>query len=281
MSAKRPNSQQQNERSKRLIYPREGYGFISCDYSQVEYRLIAHYIKDKNLIDAYNNDPKVDFHQWVADMMHVTRKVGKTLNFGMAYGAGERKVIGDLTSNPDIIKEISEEVNRLIDAGEVAVENRNGAFKSLCKDHASRAYRKYHEKVPLLRQTSDDASYACKLRGFIFNAYGRRRQLPSKLCYKAFNSLIQSCAMDLIKERMVSLSKRFNKKMRDWDIRIAANVHDEVLFECPLSIIDNPEVREYIVKELESPSYQFRIPFTTDFGIGSKSWAEAAYDNKE
>jgi DNA polymerase-1 len=280
MSAKRPNSQQQNERSKRLIHPRDGYGFISCDYSQVEYRLIAHYIQDPNLIDAYNNDATTDFHAWVAGMMHVTRKVGKTLNFGMAYGAGMKKVVKDLTSNPDIIKEISERVNKMIEENQIPVEDRARSFIRLCAEHATNAYNEYHEKVPKLKATSNQARKACKLRGYIFNAYGRRRHLPSDVSYKAFNSLIQSCAMDMIKERMVFLSSRFNKKMRDWDIRIAANVHDEVLFECPLSIINNPEVKQYIIEGLESPSIEFRIPFTTDFGVGQESWAQAAYDDK-
>lgn len=274
MSAKRPNSQQQNERSKALIHPRIGYGFISCDYSQIEFRLIAHYIKDMNLINAYNEDATTDFHQWVADLMHVTRKVGKTLNFGMAYGAGKRAVVRNLVANPDIIKEISEQINSM----DVKADEKNKMFLRLCGEHAEAAYDTYHLRIPGLRETSRRAARACKMRGFIFNAYGRRRHLPSNVSYKAFNSLIQSCAMDLIKERMVALSPRFNQKMRDWDIRIAANVHDELLFECPLTIIDNPEVKDYIVSMLESPSIEFRMPMMTDYGIGYKTWAEAAYD---
>ncbi len=273
MSAKRPNSQQQNERSKALIHPRDGYGYISCDYSQIEFRLIAHYIKDMNLINAYNNDKTTDFHQWVADLMHVTRKVGKTLNFGMAYGAGRKTVIRNLTADPDIIKEISEKVNLM----DLPIDEKNGAFHRLCAEHAGVAYDTYHIKIPGLRDTSRRAARACKMRGFIFNAYGRRRHLPSNVSYKAFNSLIQSCAMDLIKERMVALSMRYNKQMRDWGIRLAANVHDEILFECPLTIIDNPEVKTYIVETLESPSIEFRMPMMTDYGVGYKTWAEAAY----
>ncbi len=272
MSAKRPNSQQQNKRSKALIHPRDGYGFISCDYSQIEFRLIAHYIKDMNLIDAYNNDPKTDFHQWVADLMHVTRKPAKTLNFGMAYGEGKRSVVRKLMVNPDIIRELSEEISKL----DIAPELKNNMFHRLCKEHAEGAYDTYHEMIPGLRETSRRAARACKMRGFIFNAYGRRRHLPSNVSYKAFNSLIQSCAMDLMKERMVALAPRFNKKMRDWGIRLAANVHDELLFECPLAIIDNLEVKSYITNMLEAPSIEFRVPMMTDFDIRREMWAEAA-----
>ncbi|MEK0337832.1 MAG: DNA polymerase, partial [Nitrosopumilus sp.] len=275
MSAKRPNSQQQNKRSKALIHPRIGYGFISCDYSQIEFRLIVHYIKDVALIKAYNEDPSTDFHQWVADMMLVTRPVGKTLNFGMAYGAGKRKVINDLISNPDVIEEMSIRVNVMLDKGEISVEERDEIFRKLCRIHAGSAFETYHEKIPSLKGTSDRAANACKMRGYIFNAYGRRRHLPNRASYKAFNSLIQSCAMDLMKERMVALSPRFNKKMKDWDIRLAANVHDELLFECPLVLIHNKEVKDYIVSMLESPSIEFRVPIITGYSVSEKDWAEA------
>ncbi len=36
MSCSRPNSQQQNYRSKQLIHPHKGFGFVSNDYSQIE-----------------------------------------------------------------------------------------------------------------------------------------------------------------------------------------------------------------------------------------------------
>ena len=277
MSAKRPNSQGQNQRSKALIHPRPGYGYMSRDYSQIEFRLIAHYLKDMNLIDAYNNDPNTDFHQWVADLMYVTRTVGKTLNFGMAYGAGERKVIKDLIANPDVVKEISKQINKMLESGELDLDNRDKVFIQMCKSHAKGAYHTYHEKIPGLRDTSRRAMNACKLRGYIFNAYGRRRHLPAKACYKAFNSLIQSCAMDLMKERMVALAPRFNKKIRDWDIRLAANVHDELLFESPLDLLEDPEVNAYIKEMLETPSIKFRIPIYIDLGTSAVSWADAAH----
>lgn len=277
MSAKRPNSQGQNERSKALIHPKNGNGFISCDYSQIEFRLIAHYIKDMNLINAYNEDATTDFHQWVADLMHVTRKVGKTLNFGMAYGAGKRKVVRDLMSNPDIIKELSEKIVKMLAAGKIKEEQREETFNKLCRVHAETAFDTYHTKIPGLKDTSRSATQACKMRGYIFNAYGRRRHLPSNVCYKAFNSLIQSCAMDLMKERMVALSPRYNKKTRELGIRLAANVHDELLFELPVGLLEDDEVCSYIVKTLETPNIEFRIPMATDIGRSRLTWAEAAY----
>jgi DNA polymerase-1 len=277
MSSRRPNSQQQNEQSKALIHPDDGGGFISCDYSQIEFRLIVHYIKDMLLTKDYNENPDTDFHQWVADLMHVTRKVGKTLNFGMAYGAGKRTVIRDLTANPDIIEEMSKIIVALIAEGKLDPKDRDLMYAKLCAEHTEKAYNTYHERIPGLRDTSRRAQAACAQRGYIFNAYGRRRHLPERVSYKAFNSLIQSCAMDLIKERMVSLSPRFNSETKKLGIKIAANVHDEIVFKCPLEILHSEDVKKYIITELESPAIQFRVPIRTGYGVGEKHWAEACY----
>jgi DNA polymerase-1 len=279
MSCKRPNSQQQNKRSKKLIHPRAGYGFISCDYSQIEYRLIAHYTDDPDLIKAYNENPDVDFHKWVAELIGVTRKAGKTLNFGMAYGAGKAKVEAELAANPDIIAHVSEEINKRVANGEVAETQRNELFHQMCKAHAAWVYQQYHEKLPGIRSTAKRCEVVCRGRGFIFNAYGRRRHLSQQFAHKAFNSLVQGCAMDLIKERMLFLMPRYNQWMIDHDIHIVANVHDEVLFEVPEKYLLDLEVHKYLCDALETPTVKFKVPIKVGLGVSMKHWAEASGDD--
>lgn len=318
MSCGRPNAQQQNKRSKKLWKPRPGYGFISCDYSQIEFRLIVHFIKDMDAIAAYNNNPDTDFHQWVADMIGIKRKPAKTLNFGMGYGAGKKRVQSELSANPDIIKEVSEQVVKMVEETKtylaahpehdtskpititgtadelyryiinrsedvarlelVTEDNRNDVYNRLCQERASQVWESYHEKLPGIKVTADDVEKRCRIRGYVKNPYGRRRHLPLKGAHKAFNSLVQGCAMDIIKERMIALAPRYNQKMRDWDIRIVANVHDEVLFEVPLALLYSKEVHQYLITMLESPSVKFRVPITTGMGISPNHWAEASGD---
>lgn len=278
MSCSRPNAQQQNERSKKLIHPRKGYGFISCDYSQIEFRLIAHYINDQQIIDAYNKDPNTDFHQWVSDLLHVKRKAGKTLNFGMAYGAGEIKVTKELSNNPDIIEEVSKKVEEFILAGKLEHSETRETFERLCKEHASKCYFAYHEKIPGIKATARRAASTCKYRGYVFNAYGRRRYLPEKASYRAFNTIIQGCAMDIMKEGMIKLSPRYNKKSKNYGIRLAVNVHDDCTTEVPLQELLNPELHSYIRNILENPSIKFRVPILTGLGISPNNWGEAAGD---
>lgn len=279
MSCSRPNSQQQNKRSKSLIHPFDGMGFISCDYSQIEFRLIAHYIQDEDMIRAYHDNPDTDFHQWVAEMIHVSRKAGKTLNFGMAYGAGKKKVTSSLVGNPDIIEEIGAQVNELVEKGEIHSSQRTEVFKAMCQMRASEVYQRYHETIPGIRSTSEAAARVARMRGFVFNAYGRRRHFPNPAhSRKAFNTIVQGCAMDIMKERMVALAPRYNSVTRDLGLIMAANVHDEILTQAPWEVCQDPTVHTYIRNLLESPSIEFRVPIRTGLGISNRSWAEACGD---
>ena len=84
--------------------------------------------------------------------------------------------------------------------------------------------------------------------------------------------------MDIMKEAMVKLSPRYNKHSRDIGLRIAANVHDEILFEAPLDILWNAELYKFVQEGMENPSINFRVPIRTDVGISADDWAIAAGD---
>ena len=281
MSSRRPNAQQQNERSKALIHPRPGMAFLKADYSQVEYRLIVHYVKDEDAIAAYNEDPSTDFHKWVADMMHVDRSAGKTLNFGMAYGAGKKRVTTGLISNPLIIAEIGAEIASDVEEERLSEDAMNEAFQLRCGNRASEVYDLYHERFPGIKRLSGEAAFMARKRGWVKNLYGRRRHLPSKASRKAFNSIVQGGASDIAKEAMVKSAPRFNGEMRNLGITIAAQVHDEILFEGPEETMRNPATHRMIFEMLENPSVAIRVPIVADMGFAMRSWADAGADDRE
>jgi len=277
LSCSRPNSQQQNKRSKRLIYPRPGYGFISNDYSQIEYRLIVHYIQDKAAIKAYNENPDTDFHQWVADLMQgIGRDPAKTLNFGMAFGGGKKLVTTELMANPVIIDIVTKRVDALVESGQLEEKYKLKKFREMCATFANDAYEKYHETLPGIKDTSNRAARMCKLRGFVFNAYKRRGYIPSDFAYRSFNRIIQSTAADIMKERIVAVAPRYNKTTKDWGVFESGNVHDENLTEAPLDVLYDENLHKHLVSTLESPKKQFRVPIVTSLGVSPNNWAEAA-----
>jgi DNA polymerase-1 len=278
MSSRRPNAQQQNFRSKILIHPRPGMAFLAQDYSQVEYRLIVHYVKDLEAIAAYHNDPTTDFHRWVADMMHVDRSAGKTLNFGMAYGAGKKRVTTGLISNPEIIQEIGAVINEEIAAGSLSSEELNEAFQLRCATRASEVYDTYHERFPGIKRLAAEAAYIVRKRGYVKNLYKRRRHLPDKASRKAFNSVVQGGASDIAKEAMVKAAPRYNKQTRALDVRIVAQVHDEVLWEGPEEVMRDPATHKLLFELFENPRVDIRVPIITDMGFSKTSWAETDVD---
>ena len=278
LSCSRPNSQQQNTRSKALILPHLGEGFFSNDYSQIEYRLTVHYCRIESAINAYINDPRTDFHQWVADLFEIHRKPAKGLNFGVVYGQGKRGVVESLMIDPDIMKKMSNIVNGMVANGSLSEGLKQMKFRDLCKRHGESAYDTYHRTMPEIRKKSNEAKDVAKVRGFVFTAYGRRRYLPGNAARKAFNTIMQGSSADIIKERMVALAPRYNPDTKRMGISPRANVHDENLSGVPTDLLLDPEVQNYVCDMMEDTQIKFRVPIRTGLGISAKNWAEAASD---
>lgn len=246
MSSSGPNSQQLNKRAKKLIVPKGA--FFSTDASQVEFRVIAHYIQDEDVIRAYTDNADTDFHTWVAELCGVDRKPAKTMNFAMAYGAGKQKITQQLSQMLEVETDDPRE------------------FERLTQMRANEIFARYHERLPGVKRTSEKANASCRRKGYIRNVYGRRRHLPLSQTHKAFNSLVQGCAMDITKTKMVELD--------EFGARIVANVHDEILIDDDPKIINDPEWQREVLAILEGPT-KIRVPIRWDWGTSEESWADA------
>ncbi len=280
MSCRQPNAQQLNKRAKALIHPRPGMAILSADFSQIEFRLIVHYINDMDAIASFNEDPKTDFHQWVADQCGIKRGPGKILNFAMGFGAGKKKVVSMLQPNPDIIEEVSQEINQMIEEGRLEERLRNQEFNIRCHELAESMYNIYHERLPGVKRTARRAGDAAKKRGFVFNAYGRRRHLEGRFCYRGFNAVVQSSAADVMKSCTLKVAPRYNKWVRDLDIHLMGLVHDEFVFMGPEEVLRDPEVLRKLREPLQTPDVQFKVPITIDMGLSAGNWAEASGDDQ-
>lgn len=267
MSCSSPNMQQLSKLAKTLVHPAPGYGFISADYSQVEFRLIIHYIENEAAIRAYAEDPDTDFHNWVAEMCGIPRRPAKNVNFAIGYGGGRNLILEMLSTNADLVSSLVA----------VAAGNHN-RFKMLCRERAESVYRQYHSTLPELKRTSDAAARSARRKGFVFNAYGRHRHLNERMAHIAFNGVIQSSAADLMKERTVASSPRHDTFLRNHNVTQVASVHDETLFQAPLEVLNDPAVLTHIRNVLESPAVEFRVPIRVDIGTASTCWADCTSD---
>jgi len=247
MSCSDPNVQQISKEASALIVPRPGHTFLCFDASQVEFRIIVHYIQDTDAIAAYNENPKMDFHAWVAELCGLPRKkAAKNINFAKAYGAGRAKITMMLMSQPELMEEF---------------DHTAPDFLEKCEARANKVYDIYEARMPGIKSTAYRAMQLCQVRGWVKNAYGRRRHLPAAHAYKAFNSLVQGCAMDCIKERMVAMNSPY----------LVANKHDELLYEVPIE--EAAALQVSLKEQLENIS-TFRVPILWEGAQGS-NWKEA------
>lgn len=110
-SCVKPNLQQISSRDKVLapivrsmFLPDEGYLWGNFDYSQQEPRMTIHiaYMLHKigvpgldriaEAVKKFNDNPRTDNHQMVADLAGITRREAKTINLGLSYGMGALKL---------------------------------------------------------------------------------------------------------------------------------------------------------------------------------------------
>jgi DNA polymerase I-like protein with 3'-5' exonuclease and polymerase domains len=273
MSAKAPNSQQQTPESKELILPdSDDDEFLSCDASQIEFRLIAHYSRDRSVLDAYERDPDTDFHRWVADMCGTGRDPAKTINFCMGYGGGKKKVLAQLASNMEVVASMAEKAEQLVQEGKISPLQKRYAFEALCGARAEDVYRTYHATLPGLKRVTNQAALTCKTTGYVFNEYGRIRRMPAKASWRAFNSMTQGLAMDIMKAGMVATAPRFCQYTRDLGIDLRINVHDEDAFHGRRETLSRPDVQATVVRTLERALVPLRVPMRFEAKLTRGRW---------
>ena len=133
-SMSNPNLQQipargyYGKKMRELFIPEEGCTWGSFDYSQQEPRIVVHYALKLQLpgtdeLKKEFDGDNADFHQIVANMAHIPRNTAKTINLGLFYGMGKIKLQKEL---------------------------------DLSRNDANELFKKYHSKVPFVKQLSQD-----------------------------------------------------------------------------------------------------------------------------
>lgn len=154
--------------------PRPGHVFVSMDYSQMEYRMMAAYAMQTDIIERVMSGE--DFHKATAEMFGVSRKTAKTLNFMILYGGGNAKLALAL---------------------------------GIPIQEAARLRTKYFMALPKVEQLIDDVIRVGRARGFVRNWLGRKLRSDYEFAYALPNHLIQGGGADIVKMAMVQIDKEF------------------------------------------------------------------------
>ena len=264
LSMSNPNLQQIPSRNEKigplirqLFIPEEGCTWGSFDYSQQEPRLVVHFAAlthggldgAEEFVGAYNNDASTDFHQIAGDMAGIERRVAKTMNLGLFYGMGQKKLGSQLGLGEEDTKELFDTyhsrvpfVKQLMSLA-MKTANDNGQVRTILICHFDLwEPTRWGVHKPLPREDAVRKYGSSLKRGFI---------------YKALNKLIQGSAADQTKKAMIEVHKA--------GIIPHVQVHDEL----NVSIKDNA-MRDQIKSIMEN-CVKLEVPSKVDAKEG-KSW---------
>lgn len=223
--------------ARECFVPEIDHRWGSIDYSQIEYRFMAHYALgpgSKEIRQHYNDDPNTDYHKYIMDLTGLSRKPAKTLNFGVAYGMGVNKM--SLTYGWDI-------------------------------DYCYDILNIYHSNVPFIKSTMQRVSNVAIRRGYIRTILNRRVRLTDhNFAYKMFNGLIQGSAADLMKKAMVDL---LESGVYDY-LTPHLTVHDELDMSIPNNDQGTKAFRE--AKNIMEKSIELSVPIVAKAEIGT-NWS--------
>jgi DNA polymerase-1 len=202
---------------RRAFVPPPDFMLLSCDYSQIELRVLAHLANDPAMIEAFQAG--LDIHATVAGQVHgipverVTseqRSGAKMVNFGIVYGItpyGLARRLGGSTT-PQRAKQIID------------------------------AYRARYSKIDSFLQRCVDEA---KERGFVTTMLGRRRAVPQVASRNpaeralgeriAINTVVQGSAADIMKLAMLDIHRAMPAAFPD--MRLLLQIHDELVLEAP------------------------------------------------
>ncbi len=230
-----------------------GYRLLSCDYSQIELRVIAALSKDEQMLDAFYKG--LDIHTataaaiWKVPLESVTpdqRRAAKTINFGIIYGQGPQALS-------------------------------KGAGISF--EEAKRFIAEYFQVYFGVKAYLDGTKALAHAQGYVETLFGRRRPVPdinsplpqlrAAAERMAINMPVQGTATaDIMKLAMIEVARRLSSISAG--TRLLLQVHDELVFEVPEDEIEH--VMPQLVEIMQTVA-KIGVPLIVDAKEG-KNWDE-------
>ena len=225
----------------------KGRKLVGCDASNIQLRVLAHYLNDRDLIyqivhkdmhyyfsQIYGlNPPDKEYDENNKDMVK-GRKTGKTCTFAIIMGAGVSKI------------------GSILGSYEKGVQ----AFEGLRKN--IKGWDKFKKHI----------DYQASL-GYFIGLDGRK--IPLKSAHYGMSSYLQSGEAIIMKRAMVQSYKDI--KSRGLDAFQVAIVHDEMQYDCAEDCAEEVGeiLRNNIIKAGEY--YHLRCPLDGEYKIGN-DWSE-------
>ncbi|GAA8694125.1 DNA polymerase I [Helicobacter pylori] len=255
LSSHSPNLQNIPVRSPKGLLIRKGfiasskeYCLLGVDYSQIELRLLAHFSQDKDLMEAFLKGRDIHLETSKAlfggDLAKEKRSIAKSINFGLVYGMGSKK--------------LSETLNISLNEAKSYIEAYFKRFPSI-KDYLNGM------KEEILKTSK---AFTLLGRYRVFDFTGANDYVKGNYLREGVNAIFQGSASDLLKLGMLKVSERFKNNP---SVRLLLQVHDELIFE--IEEKNALELQQEIQRILNDEVYPLRVPLETSAFI-AKRWNE-------
>ncbi|WEV59745.1 DNA polymerase I [Bifidobacterium sp. ESL0728] len=251
-----PNRNATGREIRSAFVPGEGFeSLLSCDYSQVELRIMADLSGDESLIEAFKSG--ADFHRYVASLVYdipmdeITsdqRSHVKAMSYGLAYGLSTYGLSQQLKISP--------------------------AEADVLKAKYFATFGKVHDYLESLVATA-------RQKGYTETMFGRRRYFPGLKSSRrqvrdaaergALNAPIQGSAADIMKIAMIRADYALRKA--GVKSRVILQIHDELVLEVAPG--ESEQVSDLIRNAMEH-AVDLAVPLDVSIGIGS-DWQAAAH----
>ena len=170
----------------------ENYRLVGIDAAQLELRMLAHYLNDKDYTNEILNGDIHTTNQRLAELE--SRDKAKTFIYALLYGAGDAKL------------------------GSVV-----GRGRAVGKGLRQR----FFDNLPAFKKLTDRVQREAK-SGFVKGLDGRKLTVRSE--HAALNTLLQGAGSIVMKQALIVLNNKIAK--HGYDAKFVANVHDEWQIEC-------------------------------------------------
>ena len=269
-----------------LFLPEEGCKWGTFDYSQQEPRLVTEYAlrfglaSVNKIADAYDSDPKADFHQVVADMAKIPRSQAKVINLGLFYGMGKAKLEAELGvssvkaknlfdsyhAKVPFVKQLTNELMRAAQSqGRIkTILNRKCRFPKYEPILKGNDWGRFvpaqdHERMLELQamgphMKDEEGEFILDKDGNKQKNYWHENGHRRAFTYKALNKLIQGSAADMTKKAMIELYKE--------GITPHIQIHDEL----DISVVNDLEAAK--IKDIMEHAVELKIPNKVDYESG-------------
>ncbi len=237
---------------RRAFIAPPGKVLLSCDYSQIELRILAHVTQDPALVRAFQADEDVHaataatvFGVPIAQVTPDQRRQAKTINFAVIYGQSGFSLAATL-----------------------------GVDTST----ATNWIKDYFARLPGVQKYVDETTALAHRQKYVSTLMGRRRYLPEidsgnhnmrQFAERAaVNMPIQGTAADIMKLAMIAVQEYLQQECQGCTLLL--QVHDELLFEVEEAML--PVVTPEILKRMEA-AFPLSVRLRVDAKAGS-NWAE-------